>query len=147
MGGIRALVLQDNHTGRVIRRVPYEDGLARDGEHAWDVETHHLFLGPRGDLWLILTPEAAAPLTVCGGCDGRPHLCPGEITCEKLQRYVSSAVHIATVKRETQWGKFFPVFAFAVLLPLALGVAALGLAASLPHTLAQLERYVRALVG
>jgi hypothetical protein len=99
------------HRGHILRRVPYEDGLVRDGEHAWDVETHHILLGPRGDLWLILTPEAAAPLTVCTQCDERPHLCPGEITCEKLQRYVSSAVHIATVKRETQWGKFFPVFA------------------------------------
>jgi hypothetical protein len=147
MGGIRALVLRDDHTGRVIGRVPYINGLARDGECAWDVETHHLFLGPRGSLWLILTPEAAAPLTVCGGCDGRPHLCPGEITCEKLQRHVSSAVHAATVRRETQWGRFFPVFALTVLLPLAVGVAALGLAASLPHVLAQLGRYVQALVG
>jgi hypothetical protein len=147
MSRVRALVLQDNHTGHILQRVPYADGLVTDGEHAWDVETHHILLGPRGDLWLILTPEAAAPLTVCGGCDGRPHLCPGEITCEKLQRYVSSAVHIATVKKETQWGRIFPFFALTVLLPLALGVVILGLIASLPYTLSQLERYVQALVG
>jgi hypothetical protein len=141
MSSVRALVLRDDHRGYIIRRVPYVEGLARDGEYAWDVETHHLILGPRGDLWLILTPEAAAPLTVCTRCGGRPHLCPGEITCEKLQRYVSSAVHIATVKRETQWGRVFPFFALTVLLPLAIGVVALGLIASLPYTLTQLEKY------
>jgi hypothetical protein len=143
MGRVRALVLRDDHRGHFIRHIPYAAGLVRDGEHTWDVESHHLLLGPRGDLWLILTPEAAAPLTVCTRCDTRPHLCPGEITCEKLQRYVSSAVHIATVRRETQWGRFFPTFALTVLLPLAIGVVVLGLIASMPYTLTQLEKYVQ----
>lgn len=143
MSQVRALVLRDDHRGYIIRRVPYVEGLVGDGQHAWDVETHHMFLGPRGDLWLILTPEAGAPLTVCTRCDKPPHLCPGEITCEKLQRYVSSAVHIATVKKETQWGRAFPFFALTVLLPLAIGVVILGLIASLPYTLTQLEKYIQ----